>query len=48
MSEQLTRLDEVSAIPPIFPGALLNNPSTQDLYTGGKRNEIDQPAESVA
>lgn len=46
--EQVARLDEVSAIPQPFPYTVLNEPSTQDLYTGGKFQEIDQPAEPVA
>jgi aryl-alcohol dehydrogenase-like predicted oxidoreductase len=46
--EQIARLDMVSAIPPIFPYTMLNEPSTRDLYTGGKQAQFDAPAEPVA
>jgi aryl-alcohol dehydrogenase-like predicted oxidoreductase len=46
--EQIARLDEVSAIPPIFPYTMLNDPATQDLYTGGKYEQIVAPVEPVA
>lgn len=46
--EQMARLDDVSALPPTFPYTVLNDPSTQQLYTGGKFNEIDLPREPVA
>jgi aryl-alcohol dehydrogenase-like predicted oxidoreductase len=46
--EQWARLDKVSAVPPAFPHNMLSDPSTQDLYTGGKFGQIDAPAESVA
>jgi aryl-alcohol dehydrogenase-like predicted oxidoreductase len=46
--EQITRLDEVSAIPAAFPHTVLNDPWTQQLFTGGKLEEFDAPAETVA
>ncbi len=46
--EQLARLDKVSAVPPPFPHNMLSDPSTRDLYTGGKFGQIDATAESVA
>src|SRR3984957_12463362 len=46
--EQIARLDAVSAIPPIFPYAMLNDPSTRDLYTGGMDKQFDAPVEPVA
>jgi len=27
---------------------VINDPSTRDLYTGGKFDEVDAPAETVA
>src|SRR6266851_3373231 len=48
-SEQRTViLDKVSAVAPAFPHNMLSDPSTRDLYTGGKFGQIDAPAESVA
>jgi aryl-alcohol dehydrogenase-like predicted oxidoreductase len=47
-SERIARLDAVSAISSIFPYTMLNDPSTQDLYTGGKQAQFDTPAEPVA
>ncbi|MFM0739394.1 aldo/keto reductase [Paraburkholderia xenovorans] len=46
--QQIARLDEVSAIPQGFPYTVINDPSTRDLYTGGKFDEVDAPAETVA
>jgi aryl-alcohol dehydrogenase-like predicted oxidoreductase len=47
-AEQIARLDAVSAIPPIFPYTMLSDPANRDLYTGGKYEQIDAPAEAVA
>ncbi len=47
-SEHLARLDEVSAIAPTFPFTVLDDPRIKDLYTGGKFDQIDAPAESAA
>jgi aryl-alcohol dehydrogenase-like predicted oxidoreductase len=45
---QITRLDEVSAIPAIFPATVLNDPATQQLFTGGKLEQFDAPRGPVA
>ncbi len=45
---QIARLDAVSALPPVFPYTVLNDPATRDLYTGGKAEAFDAPAEPVA
>jgi aryl-alcohol dehydrogenase-like predicted oxidoreductase len=45
---QITRLDEASAIAPIFPLRMLNNPETQQGFTGGKLEQFDAPVEPVA
>jgi len=47
-AEQLTRLDEVSAIPSVFPYRVLNDPETRQGFTGGKLEQFDAPAEPVA
>lgn len=41
--EQTTRLDEVSAIPPVYPYTVLNDPRISDLITGGKADRIGTP-----
>lgn len=41
--EQIARLDEVSAIPPIFPYTLLNNRENRQRMAGGKLDELDLP-----
>ncbi len=46
--EQIARLDAVSARPPVFPYTMIDEPGTRDLYTGGKFEEFDAPAETVA
>jgi aryl-alcohol dehydrogenase-like predicted oxidoreductase len=46
--EQLARLDQVSAIPPIFPYTVVNEPSTKSSFTGGKLDQFDAPAEVIA
>ena len=45
---QIARLDEVSAIAPVFPFRMLNNPEIQQGFTGGKLEQFDAPAEPVA
>jgi hypothetical protein len=45
---QGTRLDEVSAIPSVFPYTMLNAPETRQGFTGGKLKQFDVPAEPVA
>jgi hypothetical protein len=46
--EQIERLDEVSAIPSVFPYTVLNAPETRQGFTGGKLEQFDAPAEPVA
>ncbi|MFT8958213.1 MAG: aldo/keto reductase, partial [Gluconobacter oxydans] len=46
--EQIGRLDKVSANPPIFPYTVLDDPDTQQLFTGGKREQLDAPTSVVA
>jgi aryl-alcohol dehydrogenase-like predicted oxidoreductase len=46
--EQIERLDEVSAIPSVFPYTLLNAPENRQGFTGGKLEQFDAPAEPVA
>lgn len=46
--EQIARLDDVSAIPPIFPRTVIDDPRIIDLYTGGQSDRIDAPVQPVA
>ncbi|WNG31160.1 aldo/keto reductase [Cystobacter fuscus] len=46
--EHLARLDQVSALPPVFPHTVLDDPRIRDLYTGGKFGQLDAGAEPVA
>jgi aryl-alcohol dehydrogenase-like predicted oxidoreductase len=46
--EQIARLDEVSAIPSVFPYRLLNDPGIRQDFTGDKLEQFDAPAETVA
>lgn len=46
--QQLVQLDEVSAIPDIFPYRLLNRRETRQRITGGKLDLLDTPARWVA
>src|SRR5580704_12381901 len=46
--EQIARLDEVSAIPVVFPHRMLNNPETRQRFKGGKLEQFDAPVEPVA
>jgi aryl-alcohol dehydrogenase-like predicted oxidoreductase len=46
--EQIARLDEVSAIPAVFPHRMLNNPETRQGFTGGKAEQFAAPAQPVA
>jgi len=46
--EQIARLDEVSAIPLVFPYRVLNDPETRQGFTGGKLEQFDAPVEIVA
>ena len=46
--EQIARLDEVSAIPAVFPYRMLNNPETRQGFTGGRLEQFDAPVEPVA
>jgi aryl-alcohol dehydrogenase-like predicted oxidoreductase len=46
--EQIARLDEVSAIPLVFPYRVLNDPETRQGFTGGKLEQFDAPVETVA
>ena len=46
--EQMAALDEVSAIPAVFPYTILNDPGTRQRFTGGKLEQFDAPVEAVA
>jgi aryl-alcohol dehydrogenase-like predicted oxidoreductase len=46
--EQIARLDEVSAIPAVFPHRMLNNPETRQGFTGGKFEQFDALVEPIA
>jgi len=46
--EQVVRLDTASAVPPGFPYTVLNDPWTQQLYTGGKFDQFTAPVKPVA
>ena len=46
--EQIARLDEVSAIPAIFPRTVLGEEGTRQRLAGGKLEEMDLPGEPVA
>ncbi len=46
--EQTARLDKVSAIAPPFPQRMLENPETQQNYSGGKFDQIDLAPAGVA
>lgn len=46
--EQIARLDEVSAIPPVYPYTVLNERRIQDLITGDMVDRIDMPPASIA
>ena len=46
--EQIARLDVVSAVPQIFPHALLANRETRQRIAGGKLDQLDLPAIPVA
>ncbi len=46
--EQISRLDEISAIPPVFPYTVLSDPETQQLFTGGKFEQFDASVGPVA
>jgi aryl-alcohol dehydrogenase-like predicted oxidoreductase len=45
---QLARLDEVSAIPPVFPHSMLEATANRQRVTGGKFDALDQPLVPVA
>ncbi|MBB4010533.1 aldo/keto reductase [Allorhizobium taibaishanense] len=47
-AEQVTRLDDVSAVPRGYPYTVLDDPRIKDLITGGKFDKIDVPAEPIA
>lgn len=47
-AEQITRLDDVSAITPAYPHTVLNERRIQDLITGGMVDRIDTPAYPAA
>ena len=47
-ADQIGRLDEVSAILPVYPYTVLDDPRIQELITGGKLERIDASAEAVA
>lgn len=45
---QIARLDAVSALPPVYPYTVLEDPRIKDLITGGRNDLIDAPAAAVA
>lgn len=45
---QVARLDEVSALPAVYPYTVLDDPRIRDLTTGGKFDLIDAPFTAVA
>jgi aryl-alcohol dehydrogenase-like predicted oxidoreductase len=45
---QIARLDQVSAMAPVFPYTVLDAPGTRQRYTGGKVEQFDAPKEPVA
>ncbi len=45
---EIGRLDQASAIPPVFPYTVINDPATQQLYTGGKFEQIEPQTGRVA
>lgn len=47
-TDQIARLDKVSAIPAGFPYTVLNDPWTRKLFTGGKLKQFDAPTATVA
>lgn len=46
--EQITRLDEASLLPPVFPYTLLDDPENRQRVFGGKFAQFDWPPEPVA
>jgi aryl-alcohol dehydrogenase-like predicted oxidoreductase len=46
--DEIARLDEVSALPLVFPHRMLNNLETRQGFTGGKFEQFDAPVEAVA
>jgi aryl-alcohol dehydrogenase-like predicted oxidoreductase len=46
--EQIMRLDQVSAIPTVFPYTVLRDPETRQGFTGGKLQQFEAPVETVA
>jgi len=48
LPQQAALLDNVSAIPTIYPHTVINDPRIRDLITGGKDAQIDMPTETVA
>ena len=47
-AEQISRLDDVSALPPVYPYTVLDDPRIKDLITGSKLDWIDGPVQSAA
>jgi hypothetical protein len=43
-AEQLARLDAVSALPPVFPYALLDDPEDRQRIFGGQLDQFQAPA----
>jgi hypothetical protein len=46
--EQLARLDEASAIPPVFPYTVIDHREYRHRATGGKLDQLDHPSALVA
>jgi hypothetical protein len=46
--EQIARLDEASAIPPVFPYRIIDHREYRQRATGGKLDQLDLPAVPVA
>src|SRR5262249_45784418 len=45
---QIARLDGVSALPPVFPYTLLDDPANRDRIFGGKLDRFKAPTRPVA
>jgi aryl-alcohol dehydrogenase-like predicted oxidoreductase len=45
---QIARLDEVSAVPPVFPYTLIDSREYRQRATGGKLDQLDLPTIPVA
>jgi hypothetical protein len=48
VSEQIARLDEASAIPPVFPHRMIDHREYRQRAAGGKLYQLDLPTFPVA